>query len=86
VKPQSAKCSSGTLVVLVNAILASTTSVIGKVNVRQLTPEIITLNGTFWLLVSTSILMLVLGLPGQLPIAAFTNIAAGPSWGLSWVF
>ena len=67
----------GTLVVLVNAILASSTSVIGKINVRQLTPEIITLNGTFWLLISASVLMVVLGLPGQLPPAAFTNIAAG---------
>jgi drug/metabolite transporter (DMT)-like permease len=67
----------GTLVVLVNAILASTTSVIGKVNVRQLTPEIIVLNGTFWLLISASILMVALDVPVQLPLAALSNIAAG---------
>lgn len=67
----------GTMVVLVNAILASTTSVIGKVNVRQLTPEIIVLNGTFWLWISASILMVTMGVPVHLPVAALTNIAAG---------
>ncbi|HPT30487.1 MAG TPA: DMT family transporter [Prolixibacteraceae bacterium] len=67
----------GTLVVLINAILASSTSVIGKINVRQLTPEIIVLNGTFWLLISASILMLTLDVPFHLPVAALSNIAAG---------
>jgi drug/metabolite transporter (DMT)-like permease len=67
----------GTLVVLVNAILASTTSVIGKVNVRKLTPEIITLNGTFWLLTSCFILMNILKVPWNIPMPALTNIAAG---------
>jgi drug/metabolite transporter (DMT)-like permease len=67
----------GTLVVLLNAILASATSIIGKVNVRKLTPELITLNHTIWLLIYASLLMVIRKEPWSIPLPAFANIAAG---------
>jgi len=67
----------GTLVVLINAIFASTTSIVGKVNIRKLTPELITLNHTAWLLLYAFILMMVTGESWTIPAPAFTNIAIG---------
>jgi drug/metabolite transporter (DMT)-like permease len=67
----------GTLIVLVNAILASTTSIIGKINVKKLTPELITLNATMWPLLSATILMVFFRESFIIPTAAFVNIAAG---------
>jgi drug/metabolite transporter (DMT)-like permease len=67
----------GTLVVLMNAILASATSIIGKVNVKKLTPELITLNHTVWLLIYAACLMVFLRQPWTIPGPAFANIAAG---------
>lgn len=67
----------GTLVVLINAILASTTSIIGKINVKKLTPEIITLNASLWLFFSTFMLMVIMREPWNIPVKAFANIAAG---------
>jgi drug/metabolite transporter (DMT)-like permease len=67
----------GTLIVLINAILASTTSVIGKVNIPRLTPDLITLNSTFWPLLTASAMMLLFRESWAIPIHAFTNVAAG---------
>ena len=67
----------GTLIVLVNAILASTTSIIGKINVRKLTPELITLNATLWPLISATVLMIVFRESWTIPAHALANIAAG---------
>jgi drug/metabolite transporter (DMT)-like permease len=67
----------GTLIVLINAILASTTSVIGKVNIPKLTPDLITLNSTFWPLLTATVMMLVFREPLAISFHAFTNVAAG---------
>lgn len=67
----------GTLVVLINAILASTTSIIGKINVKKLTPELITLNSTMWPLLSAAMLMIFFREPWTISSSAFANIAAG---------
>lgn len=67
----------GTLVVLINAILASATSIIGKVNVRKLTPELITLNHTVWLLLYSTVLMVVFRKSFIIPANAMANIAVG---------
>jgi len=67
----------GTLIVLVNALLAATTSIVGKINVKKLTPEIITLNQTFWVLMFAGILMLVFRQPMHVPAKALLNIGTG---------
>ena len=64
----------GTMVVLVNAILAASTSLVVKVNVRKLGPELITLNHNLWLLVFTTILMFVSGKSFIVPSSALLNI------------
>jgi drug/metabolite transporter (DMT)-like permease len=67
----------GTLIVLINAILASTTSIIGKINVRKLSPDLITLNSTFWPLLTATVMMFLFRESWIIPFKAFTNIAAG---------
>ncbi len=67
----------GTLVVLINAIFAATTSLVVKVNVRKLTPELITLNHNLWLFVYSAILMLITGKSFVIPSTAMLNIAIG---------
>lgn len=67
----------GTLVVLINAIFAATTSLVVKVNVRKLTPELITLNHNLWLFVYSAILMLITGKSFLIPSSAMLNIAIG---------
>lgn len=67
----------GTLVVLFNAVMASSASLIGKVNIRKLSPELITLNHTVWLFVFSAILMAVTGKPLAIPSTAVFNIVVG---------
>lgn len=67
----------GTMVVVVNALLAATTSIIGKINVKKLTPELITLNSTFWPLITSFVLMLLFREPWTISSKAVANIAAG---------
>ncbi len=67
----------GTLVVLINAILASSASIIGKVNIKKLSPELITLNHTVWLFAFSSLLMVIFRKPLVIPSSAMVNIALG---------
>jgi drug/metabolite transporter (DMT)-like permease len=67
----------GTMVVLVNAIFAASTSLVVKVNVRKLGPELITLNHNLWLLVFTTILMFATGKSFIVPSSALVNMAIG---------
>ncbi len=67
----------GTLVVLINAILASSASLIGKVNIKKLSPELITLNHTVWLFVFSTVLMIVFRKPFSIPSTAMFNIVIG---------
>jgi drug/metabolite transporter (DMT)-like permease len=67
----------GTMVVFVNAILAAITSLVVKVNVKKLTPELITLNHNLWLLVFATVLMFSTGKSFIVPTSALINIAIG---------
>lgn len=67
----------GTMIVLVNAVLAAATSLVVKVNVRKLGPEIITLNHNLWMLLFATVLMLGTGKPFTVPVSALLNMAIG---------
>ena len=67
----------GTLIVLINAILASSASLIGKVNIKKLSPELITLNHTVWLFVFSAVLMGITGKSFAIPSTAMFNIVIG---------
>ena len=67
----------GTLVVLFNAFMATSASLIGKVNIKKLSPELITLNHTVWLFVFSSVLMVLFKKPLTIPSSAMINIALG---------
>lgn len=67
----------GTLIVLINAILASSASLIGKVNIKKLSPELITLNHTVWLFVFSAVLMGITGKSFTIPSTAMFNIVIG---------
>lgn len=67
----------GTMVVLVNALLAAGTSIVVKVNVKKLSPELITLNHNLWLLVFATILMFATGKSFIVPSSALINMAVG---------
>ena len=67
----------GTMIVLVNAVLAASTSLVVKVNVRRLSPELITLNHNLWLLVYATILMFATGKTFEVPTGSLVNMAIG---------
>ncbi len=67
----------GTMVVLVNALLAAGTSIVVKVNVKKLSPELINLNHNLWLLVFATILMFATGKSFIVPSSALINMAIG---------
>jgi drug/metabolite transporter (DMT)-like permease len=67
----------GTMIVLVNAVLAASTSLVVKVNVRRLSPELITLNHNLWLLVYATILMFATGKSFEVPTSSLVNMAIG---------
>lgn len=67
----------GTMVVFINAILAAGTSIVVKVNVKKLSPELITLNHNLWLLVFATVLMFATGQSFVVPSTALINMAIG---------
>ena len=67
----------GTMIVLVNAILAAATSIVVKVNVKKLSPELITLNHNLWLLVYSTILMFATAKSFLVPTSSLVNMAIG---------
>lgn len=67
----------GTMVVFINALLAAGTSIVVKVNVKKLSPELITLNHNLWLLVFATILMFATGQSFIIPTSALVNMAIG---------
>lgn len=67
----------GAGIVLLNAIFAAIASIVVKVNVRNMSPEIINTNRSVWLL-GFSILMVLFYRPSlEIPLSALTNIAIG---------
>jgi drug/metabolite transporter (DMT)-like permease len=73
----SAMFIPGTMVVVINAILAATTSLVVKVNVKKLSPELITLNHNLWLLVYSTILMFATAKSFDVPASSLVNMAIG---------
>lgn len=68
---------SGTGVVFINAILATTATLVVKVHVKKLSPELLVLNRTTWLLVYSLIMFVIYGQSFAIPVSALKNIAIG---------
>jgi drug/metabolite transporter (DMT)-like permease len=68
---------SGTGVVFINAILATTATLVVKVHVKRLSPELLSLNRTTWLLVYSLIMFFIYGQSFAIPVSALKNIAIG---------
>ncbi len=67
----------GAGVVLLNAIFAAIASVVVKLNVRNMTPEIINTNRSVWLLGFSVLLVLFFRPSLAIPLSALSNIAIG---------
>lgn len=71
----------GTGVVLINAFFASLASLVVKMNVRHLSPELMNTNRSLWLFVCAGIAMLITGHSLEIPGTAVANIAVGAALG-----
>lgn len=67
----------GTGVVLLNAFFAATTSIIVKKNIHRFSPDLISFNRTFWLLLFATGVFFAYGKPFVIPVSALKNIAIG---------
>ncbi len=67
----------GTGWVFVNAIFATTATLVVKVHVKKITPELLNLNRTAWLLVFSIIMIFVYKQSIIIPVSALKNIAIG---------
>jgi drug/metabolite transporter (DMT)-like permease len=67
----------GTGIVFVNALFATIATLTVKVNVKNLSPELLNLNRTIWLLLFSTIMFLVYKQSLVIPFSAFKNIAVG---------
>jgi len=67
----------GTGIVFVNAILATSATLVVKVHVKKLSPELLNLNRTAWLLVYSVIMFFVFKQSIIIPVSALKNIAVG---------
>jgi len=67
----------GTGWVFVNAIFATTATLVVKVHVKKITPELLNLNRTVWLLVFSIIMIFVYKQSITIPVSALKNIAVG---------
>ncbi|WP_163718406.1 DMT family transporter [Mangrovibacterium lignilyticum] len=71
----------GAGIVLLNAIFAATASLVVKMNVRNMSPELINTNRSVWLFLFSLIMFLFLGHPFKIPSGALINIAIGGALG-----
>lgn len=67
----------GTGVVFINAFFATTATLTVKVNVKKLSPELLNLNRTVWLLIFSIIMFFAYNQSFVIPISALKNIAIG---------
>lgn len=67
----------GTGVVFINAVLATTASLVVKVHVKKMSPELLNLNRSVWLLVFSTVVFMVTKQSLIIPVSALKNIAAG---------
>jgi len=68
---------AGTGIVFVNAIFATTASLVVKVHVKKMSPELINLNRTVWLLIFSFIVFFATKQSFIIPLSALKNIAIG---------
>ncbi|MDD2380842.1 MAG: DMT family transporter [Mariniphaga sp.] len=71
----------GTGIVLLNTFLAAVGSLIIKVHIKKLSPEIINLNRSVWLLIFSVIMLWAYRQPLHIPFSALKNIAIGATLG-----
>jgi len=71
----------GTGVVLLNAFFATVASLVVKVHVRKLSPELLNLNRSIWLLFFSFIMFFVYRQSFAIPLSALKNIAVGATLG-----
>lgn len=69
----------GTGVVFLNAIFASTATLVVKVHVKKLSPELLNLNRAVWLLLFSLIMFFILNKPLVVSPTAITNLLIGAS-------
>lgn len=67
----------GTGMILINATFATAATLVVKVHVKNLSPELLGLNRTVWLLVFSTIMFFVYGESIIIPMSALKNIAVG---------
>jgi len=67
----------GTGIVFINALLATAATLVVKVHVKKLSPELLILNRSSWLLVFSLIMLFVYGQSIAIPVSALKNIAVG---------
>lgn len=67
----------GTGVVLINAIFATAATLVVKVHVKKLSPELMNLNRSVWLLVFSVIMLFYFDQQLSIPLSALKNIAIG---------
>lgn len=68
---------TGSGMVLINALFATTATLVVKVHVKNLSPELLGLNRTVWLLVFSTIMFFIYGESIIIPMSALKNIAVG---------
>lgn len=67
----------GTGIVVINAIFATTATLVVKVHVKTLSPELLGLNRTTWLLAFSLVMFFIYGESFAIPMSALKNIAIG---------
>lgn len=67
----------GTGVVFINAIFATAATLVVKVHVKKLSPELLNLNRSVWLMVFSVIMLFYFQQPVSIPFSALKNIAIG---------
>jgi len=67
----------GAGIVLLNALFAAIASIVVKVNVREMSPELINTNRCFWLFLFSGLMLLTYQQPLEIPSSALFDIAIG---------
>lgn len=67
----------GTGIVFINAILATSATLVVKVHVKKISPELLNLNRSSWLLVFSLLMLFVYKQSFAIPVSALKNIAVG---------
>lgn len=71
----------GTGVVVINAVFAAISSLVVKINVKKMSPELINTNRTIWLFVFSLTMFFIYGQSLIIPSSAIINIAVGATLG-----